>query len=401
MKVLLYLPACGRGGVSLIVRKIFQGLADYAPPDWQFHILGQQWNEIHEKIVYPSSFSFEQIDPVDRLPLHPEQFNYLWQSMEAFAAHLTRVAPSFDIVWSPSIWWAIRAKCWSLDVPLVTTISDMAWDTFSMSKSLDAHFWLCTKLIHERSSHVVFSSAYWQRHAIENHGYDPAKTTVVQSSADFVAANFDPSPEEAERVRQKYGLPGHYILSFHPMGHKDPETILNAQFIARRASATVPPLVFAGIDTDLLLQSESVNDHIDRVKMLLEMLKFNPGLDFFCLGRIPEEDIAGLYAGATLSISASKMEGDLSGNTLNSFMAHCPHIYSDIPVYTMRIGCDKLGYTFQTGNPMSLSQQMTALCENPEEARKRAIAAYAFAATRTVKDVANEYIDVFRRVVDG
>ena len=401
MKLLMFVPTSGRGGVSLVIRKVFQGLADYAPKDWNFEVLGQAYNEILEPVVYPENWKFTQIDPVEKLPPHPHQFRFLWDNVECFYDHLVRVAGDYDLIYCPSVFWCIRSREWDIRTPFVAHIPDIAYDEIPMGQLLEQHFRVATQLVRKRANFTIFLSEYWRKHATGVYGFDEDKTTVIPNSADFVAENYDPSPQEALRVREKYGLPEHYVLAFHPLWHKSPATILWAQRHARSISPLVPPLVMAGIGTEHLLTDAPVDRHITEVRKVLAEIGVQPDVDFFSLGRVPEEDIAGLYAGATVSVNASQMEGDLSGNTFNAFMAHCPHIYSDLPVYTMRIGREKYGYSFMTGEYIALAQRLIDVCADRDEARRRAVAAYGYAVSRTVKDVANEYIDVFSRVLHG
>lgn len=403
-RVLIFTPTIGRGGVHLVARVIFAALAKFAPADWEFEVLGQTFTEHGLRMEYPSQWTFTQLDPHSTLPAAgSEQFEWLWHHNITFYLHLKRMVEEgkFDMVYCISPWWVIRAYEWSLGVPFVCNIPDFAWDVMDMSPPLVQHFTVASAFIRERATHTIFSAAYWQRHALKKYAFDEDTTSVIQSSADFVASDFTATPQEAERVRAKYGLPEHYVLAFHCMYHKMPILILRAQRRARIKSALVPPLVMAGIGTEHLLSDNRVDDHIDQVRQMMAQVQVTPGVDFFVPGQVPEEDVAGLYAGATVSVNASNMEGDLAGNTLNSFMAHCPHIYSALPVYVERIGREKFGYSFTPGEYVDLAQRLIDVCEDRSEARRRAVAAHGWAVERNVEDVVEEYLRLFGKVINA
>lgn len=399
-RVLIFAPTVGRGGVSLVVRKVFRGLAECAPSNWQFDVLGQRWNEIGEAVAYPSEWGFTQLAPLSpeqKMPAHPHQFPWLWQQCEMFYQHLASVAGEYDLIYCPSSWWAIRANKWTLPVPFITHIPDFAFDQIDMGL-LAQHFRVASQLTSYRADFTIFPADYWRNHAINYYGFAPDKTQTISHSADFVAEDYHPTPEEGLRVRARYGLPEQYVLAFHvASSHKDPETILLGQLHARRNSPHVPPLVIAGIETERFKSNAPDAQPIMRIRQVIREIGATLGKDLFILGGVPESDIAGLFAGATVSINASRMEGDLSGVTFNAFMARNPHIYSDLPVYVDRIGRDALGWCFPVGDAEALGNCLIAACENRDEAMRRALEAYKFAHQRTVRDVAAEYLEVFDR----
>lgn len=396
--VLIYTPTVGRGGVHLVVRKLLRGFADYAPKDWQFSVLGQRFDEIGLPVEYPADWPFMQVEPLsdgETLPAHPHQFQWLLNNAEPMVDHLKRVAGDYDLIYCPSPWWTMRVQDFTLPVPFVTTIADFAFDHIDMGL-LVHHFRYVATLAAKQCTFVVFPSDFQRQHS--ELYYNFKRTRTISHSADFVADGFTPTPEEALRVREKYGLPNRYVLAFHCMYHKDPRTVLMGQLHARRSSPLVPPLVLAGIGTEHLLDNTRVDSHVEEIRALLSEIHANPGDDLFVLGRIPDEDVAGLFVGAAVSVSASTSEGDLAGGTFNAFMARTPHIWSDLPVYRDRVS-EEYGWSFPLRDAEALGQRIVDVCENPDEAAKRALAAFGFTMRRTIEDVVRDYLMVFTEVL--
>lgn len=399
MNLLFYTPVVGRGGMRLVIQTLLQGMARYAPEGWHIHILGQQFDEDGLPVDYPAELPFTQLEPVDRLPLHPDLFQFLWTHQKSFYQHLERLAPDFDLIFCIPPWWGMQVLDWTIQTPFIAYVPDLAWDFINVGNILTMHFEDVTRRLKQHAVMTVFSAEFHRQHAVERYALLKEKTRVIQSSADYVVSpGLAPAPEQVERVRAKYRLPDRYLLAFHCMYHKDVITILRAHGVARAWDTTVPPLVLAGINTELLLAQRRADGYIADVKRLIGLL----GEDAVIVaGRIAEDDIAPLFAGADASISASLSEGDLSGNTLTAFMTGCPHIYSDLPVYIARIGYDRYGYFFPRQNFTALAQCIMDIHLNPGEGKRRASAARLWALQRTLKDVIGEYIEMFEQVAHG
>lgn len=310
-------------------------------------------------------------------------------------AHLQRVAGEYDLIYCPSAWWTIRVKEWSLPVPFVTSLPDFAFDMIDIGP-MHYHFRNAALRIAERADFTVFSSDFQRKHGETYYGF--RKTRTIHHSADFVADNFTPTWDEAVRVRQKYGLPERYVLAFHPMYHKGIDTILEAYNLP---GAALPPLVAAGIDTQHLAAEMAVDAPTETLHNRLQSLATERDVKIMALGRVPEEDIAGLYVGATCAIAASSSEGDLSGTVFEAFMATCPLVYSDLEVFTEQLGTDVYGWQFPVGDAVGLKNAILRVMEQPETAKARALEAFGFANRRRASDVAGEYLDVFKEVLGG
>lgn len=408
IRVLVYAPTIGRGGVHLVVKTLMNALAtDTDPDEWHFAVLGQRYDEIGLEVEWPKEWPFTQIEPLydgQKLPAHPRQFAFLAQMADVFVDHLVRLVPHHDLVYCPSPWWTMPAE-WPEALtkkPFVTTLPDFAFDFIDMG-TLAANFRVVSQRIADRADLTIFPSDFQREHgeALYGFGEDGKKTKTISHSADFLASESIPSGDEAERVREKYGLPANYVLAFHPAYHKDPVTILRAQKLARSLSPNIPPLVMAGIGTEHFLTQKAVDHHIDDVRKTLKEIGIQPGIDFWALGTIPNEDVAGLHAGATVALIASRSEGDLSGPMFEAMMARTPLIFSDLRVFTDRLGTDETyGLTFPVGEFGTLAAKLIDLCEHADDARERAKAAYAFARKRTVHDVVKDYLKAFKEVLN-
>lgn len=394
-KVLIYLPTVGRGGVHLIVDNMLRGLKAYAPADWDFQILGQGYDEIHLPMEYP--FRFEQLRPVHMLPAHPYLFPFLIKHAPDFVQHLNQVVERDqpDLIYCPSPWWTFRVQEWTLSKPIVCFIPDFAYDQgVDLGELLNGHFRFTANQMARRSTFTVFSADFHRDHAVAHYHFPPERTAVVHHSADFVTHNLKANKAEGKRVAKKYGLPDRYVLAFHPMGHKDPVTILNGQRYARSRGANVPPLVLAGIHTEQFLDTRN-----RRLRHMLESVHGHLNEDVFVTGFVEESDIGGLFYNAVCSISASMSEGDLSGATFTSMMCKVPHLYSRLPVYLDRMH-EGMGYSFDVGDYETLGKLIIEVTDFPALAERKALTAFRWAQTRTLRDVIHEYLSLFMGVID-
>lgn len=395
MKILLYTPTVGRGGVHRVVKTLYDALVRGFPED-SFTVLGQEYDEIGKKVSYPCS-----VIPIDgKLPLHPDQFPYLIQNGDKYYARLSKIAPEYDLVYCPSPWWGFKFQKWTIDRPFVTTISDFAFDVIDMG-GLAQQFRGVVKRIDMHASAFVVHSKYWQTHAEKT--YRLKNVHVIEHTMDFTTDSYDPSYEHGMRVRAKYGLPDSYVLAFHCYGHKDPATILRAILHARQRSNKVPPLVIAGIGTEAYIDGYPMvpgsEGHVLEIRRVIKEIGATLGSDLHILGEIPEEDIAGLFAFAKCAVSASLSEGDLPGTAFEAIAAHIPFICSDFPVFTEKLG-DHYAWIFEKGNASQCGERMIEACDTMRQAAlDKANRAYGKIVGRTAADVAKQYMTVFRKAV--
>lgn len=131
--------------------------------------------------------------------------------------------------------------------PFVVTLHDVAWRRFpetfppGMRRRLD---WLIPQTL-RRARRVFVVSEAVRRDAVEEYGLDPDRVDVIYNSVDPV---FVPCTDEAQLglVRQRYGLPRHYIAY---MGQLQPRknVVRLAEAFARLIDKGYPhSLVFVG-----------------------------------------------------------------------------------------------------------------------------------------------------------
>lgn len=390
MKVLLYTPTVNRGGVHRVVETLFPALVSNNP-DVEFEVLGQEFDEIGLEIKYPCPF--HAMPPFGKLPPHPDQFPYLFANQGRFYAHLERKSRGFDVIYCPAPWWTMGFTRWTLKVPFVTTLSDFAFDVIDMGMLAD-HFRSVVNKMRAHVSAFVVHSDYWKQHAETRYGL--TNVHRVSHSRDFVSNGFIASPEAGARVRQKYNLPEHYVLAFHCYGHKDPATIIKGYQWAKIHDRSLPPLVIAGIGTETYREGMPIQPgaeaHVTEIRQLLRNYAHPEHIRI--LGSVDDADIGGLYANAKAAISATRSEGDLPGAAFEAIEARVPFVCSNFPVFTEKLGED-CAWIFEMGNAPVLGKRLTEAVysgpQKPEAAARRL-------AGRTVKDVAQDYMNIFRSV---
>lgn len=401
-KVLFYCPTVGRGGVSRVVETLSAAIERIKPGDWQFDVLGQTYNEIGLPVKYPESWAFTQLRPGPNIPAHPHQFAWLNNHAEVFVKHLREVQAGYDLIFCPSPWWTMRVQNFSvITVPFVTVIPDFAFDHINMG-GLSGNFRYVAREVAKHATMTVFPSDYHRKWGEKFYGFRPAKTRTIHHSADFVARHFEATFEEGQRVREKYGLPERYVLAFHCTHHKDPITILHGHRLAMKELENPPALVIGGIGTEHFISDEPHEGPTEAVRHAIRQLGYTVGEDLFVVGQIPDEDIAGLYVGAACAVSASRSEGDLSGTIFEAFMASTPMIFSDLEVFTDRLGTEgEYGLHFPVGDAKWLAGNIVEVITHPEMARRRALRAFGYANSRNAEDVAADYLSIFAHVLLG
>jgi UDP-perosamine 4-acetyltransferase len=393
-RVLIYAPIVGRGGVHRLVDRLTEAWCEYAPPDeWSFTAFGQGYDEIGEPMRW--RVPFEQLPPY-AAPYHPELFSFLTAHQQTFWTYLQQRQADFDLVWLPMPWWTMRVPQPHLSIPIVPTIPDFAFDQHGSTSWLASGFRQETHAFAQYAAMVCFPSEYQRMHGETR--YQMQKTRTIYY-ADFLPRPFEPSETEAERVRLKYKLPPYYLLAFHCAHHKDPITILRGYALAKQGAVRFP-LVLAGIETDGFIPGKRPpNEHAAEVQQVIEECGYKFGEDLFILGQIPDYDIAGLYAGSCLAITASRSEGGLSATIFEAFNAGTPMIFSDLPVFIERLGDqNEYGLHFKVGDPTDLARAIKQRWDDGL-AKQRAQAAREFIRRRTWQDVANEYLELFREVI--
>jgi len=386
VKVLIFAGVIGRGGV----RRVCEVLShEFANQGLDCHILGQRYDENGGEIDWERSFPFTQIRPAERLPLHPGLFEYLVATAQMMVDHLEQVQDDYDLIYAASAWWHVGGMVnWKIRKPIVSDIPDFAFDYISMGSFLTHYFREAAPRVALRSARTVFASEFHRSHGAEHYGFD--RTALIRHSIDFTPMiDGDGTPPA--------GLPDKYLLAFHPMGHKDPETIIRGYNLLRKDGVNMP-LVMAGIGTDALVSNKPTKE-ANYLRDVVRGLNMEFGKDILVLGRVPEEAIPPLYRNAAVSLVASRSEGDLSGTVHESIRYRTPLVYGNLPVFEEQLVDGEHGVAFELGSGYDLAEAVRTTLADPAAAKRCADCAYEHFSKRTVADVALDYIRLFEEVI--
>jgi len=206
---------------------------------------------------------------------------------------------------------------------------------------------------------------YWAAHLLAFNASDRIITLSQAARADFIVrfklpaeevvvvapgltANFaPPSQETIHTVRMTYNLPEEYVLY---VGSNKPHKNLPALIQAYATlPATAPPLVLAGPEDARFPQMRQAAAPLgQRVRLL---------------GRIPDADLPGLYAGATLYVQPSLIEG-FGFPVLEAFGCGAPVACADIPV--LRELAQSAALYFDPRRPDTIAHTLAEALESPD-----------------------------------
>lgn len=402
--VLIYAPYVGSGGVRRFVLRLLDAWLETADPAaWRFRVLSQPVDGNGDELPWPPAI----FTPVsgDRIKqnLGAALCDFLQTNQNAFWSELRRHASGVDVVWLPQPWWTLRMTEDRVDLPahIIPTVHDFAFDELGWDGLFGDRFRDEARNFVSVSSRLVFSSRFTAGRAADRYGMQPERGRVIHL-ADFVPEPFVATPAEADRVSRRYGMPDRYWLAFHAMGHKDPQTILAAlaRTKATMSATEFVPLVIAGMHTEALRPDAGPQHaHAASLRKSIDRLGLVHGRDYHVLGFLPDADIAGLYAGASGCIVASRSEAGLSASVFEAQRAGVPLIHSDIGPFVERLGMDdRFAVRFRVGDAEDLARAMQLVAGDPVAARARAVAARETFCSRTWEDVACEYLKVFAEV---
>jgi glycosyltransferase involved in cell wall biosynthesis len=115
-----------------------------------------------------------------------------------------------------------------------------------------------------------------------------------------MASHFKPpSPKEIDRVRLAWSLPSRYVLA---VGTMEPRKNLGTLALA------CAQLLEQGVDVGALVLVGSQGWCVKQTQAQLQQAR-TKGLSILTLGRVPDEDLPGLYAGSSLVVLPSLYEG--------------------------------------------------------------------------------------------
>lgn len=392
-KLLYYIPFCNRGGVRRVVEVILPKLVETsAQRNWEIHILGQALDEYQHPVNYPS-IPFQQLEPNEKLPLPPRLYEVLIRNSHRNLRHLVEVAPDYDLIYCPNPLWGMWGE-WEIETPFVGTIHDFAWDFVDMGDFFKTYFQSVCQQIGERGSTVTGMSNYHLSHGAMKYGFKFTK--LIPNSADIFARPFSDGIEEIDRVRNKYQLPEKYILLPHPMHHHGIEIGLRGYDAARNFNQKIPALVICGIGTERIVDPKS--DHEKSIYMLIQWeLRSELGRDILILGTIDREDMGGLFAGASMTLIPSRMDGDVSGSVFQAIQAQCPLVISDFPVFAERIHSDQ-AYFFKLDDPIELADRILTILKEPTLPKLRATQLFLGERDYTVETIVDAYWTLFDQI---
>lgn len=399
--VLIYAPYIGSGGVRRFVLRLLNAWIETADPAaWRFRVLSQPMDGNGDLLPWPPDLFVPVSGDRIKENLGAKLCDFLQANQDRFWSELRRHAAGSDVIWLPQPWWTLRMTEGQVDLPahIIPTVHDFAFDELNWEGLFGDRFRDEARNFVSVSSHLIFSSHFTAGRAAERYGMPPERGRVIHL-ADFVPESFVATAAEASRVSRKYGVPDRYWLAFHAMGHKDPQTIFTAlaHTKATMSAAEFVPLVIAGMHTEALRPNAgSAHAHAAPIREIIERLGLVHGRDYHVLGFIPDEDIAGLYAGAAGCVVASRSEAGFSASIFEAQRAGVPLIHSDIGPFVERLGMDdRFAVRFRVGDAADLARAMQVVAGDPGAARERAGAARARFCGRTWEDVAREYLDVF------
>lgn len=386
MRLLIFTPSPGRGGVTRVIEVMS---AAFVRAGIDVEVLGQRYNEHGIEINYPKEIPFHQIRPADRMPPHPGQFEWLIAHAQDMLDHLAEVQDNYDLIWTPCGWWTVGADAhWNIHTPVVVNLPDFAFDHIGMGGFLTNYFRAAARRIATRADLTIFSSDFQRQWGESHYGFE--RTTRIRYAMDFV-------PFPADKP-QALDTPQEYILAFHCMGHKDPLTILTAYAFAKEVRE-MPPLVLAGISTDKIMNPFNNERGVEQVRRLIRTLNLLVGIDLHILGIVPENSIEDLYRKAVFSVVASRSEGDLSGAVHESVYYKTPLIYGSLPVFIEQLKDRVHGYEFTLGDPEALANGMLYTLATPLEAQVWAAQAHRDLSKRNADIVVQDHLRTFEQVL--
>jgi len=290
---------------------------------------------------------------------------------------------AFDLLYMPYPYLTLPGnEDWRPRKPLVITLHDLAheltdtWGEVTTTLQHEVRRWT------QISDLVIFSSDFVMRRAQEIYALPPTRTRRIYLSPD----RRDESIRQSDVLR-RYGLTEGYVFTFGwAAKHKGVETLIEGFALFREKSDARVPLVFAGPSTEHL----SSGDKHD--------LKI--GEDLFALGYVRDEDIAVLYQGASLVVTASTSEAGFNTMIFDAMNMGVPLLCSNIPQFVERLGTDdSLALLFDPHSPQSLCDALLKHFGDAERVKLRVGNAKRFIASRTLADVGRDYLKAFESVL--
>ncbi len=259
--------------------------------------------------------------------------------------------------------------------PVVLTVHDLfpyLEPKIARSRGAAAVYRVIIPLAVRHARIIVAVSRFTADQLMETFGIGGERVRVIEHGIDRARWKRPPS-EQIAAVRGKYELPSEYLLY---VGTVKPNKNIGTLLAAHRPSH--PPLVFAGAGRPEFGRAGLATDGLVNV---------------IPLGRVPDADLAALYAGALALVLPSLYEG--AGFTPLEAMA------SGTPVVSSNGGAlsDTVGDAGLLVPPQDVGAWSEALSTISEQASLRqelASAGQQRVSRRSWKQAAREYLDVYR-----
>lgn len=298
---------------------------------------------------------------------------------------LGRRSSEFDLLYVPYPYLTLPGDGeWRPRLPLVVTLHDLAheqtdaWGEVTGVLRREVRRWT------ELASLVIFSSDYVKREAQRLYGLPSERARRIY----LVPPAATDGAQPASDVHDRYGLDGEYVLTLGwAAKHKKVETILEGFALFKKKSHSRIRLVLAGPETQSFLGKNTYG--------------LTVGEDVIALGYVPDADVAALYRRAALVVTASISEAGFNAMLFDAMYYRKPVVCSNIPQFVERLGTDDaLALTFDPHSPASLAAALAQHFDDPEEAERRVDNAKRFIDSRTLRNVAEEYLAAFESVLE-
>ena len=223
-----------------------------------------------------------------------------------------------DIVFPP-----VRA------LPVVATVHDLSFAIFPEfhTRLNGGYLRLVMPIVTRRASLVIADSVSTMRDLVDRTGLPERKIRVVYPGISDVF-HLPLDADEIRRVRQRYALPGPFILSVGTLEpRKNLTRTLRAYRLLRGKLADAPPLALVG-GSGWRLDELELGSAADAASVLR-------------LGYVPDNDLAALYASCSAFVYPSLYEGwglpvaealSLGAPTITSTVSSLPEVAGDAAI---------------------------------------------------------------------
>jgi glycosyltransferase involved in cell wall biosynthesis len=265
----------------------------------------------------------------------------------------TLARESLDLFYSPITSFPLRAG-----LKTVATVHDLSWhhapSSYSALERLRQRRW--TKLAAEHAHGIVVVSNSTGKDLSQLHPSVARRMVTISPGVDEGFFASVPHREQ-QRVRDRYGLPGRYLLalaSFHP--RKNLGCLVEAYDRFRSRNPERLQLLLAG------------KGGRDSARVLARVSRSPFRDDILLCGYVPREDLPALYSGAELFVLVSRYEG-FGIPAVEAMASGIPVVVSDLEVF--REVCGEAAFRTDPQDPESIAETIaSSLRDTPDRARR-------------------------------